>query len=305
MEHSKDCDNSLGFVVVEAILHLMSEWLYSQAGQIVRPDSNTWFQLLNGRLQVPTEAFCSSIERLRKFWELAPHMMEVTTININALASVVLPTLSKSAFKTEKDFNEALAKEATERVQRKYEATGSFRQATGYDLDRALSIFENFLKRTTTLDGAVRAVLESQLTLGWTAFETLTEGLWKAAASYFPDSTVGFDNPHFRSLRAIRETYKELSPTGNEINDILGNPDLRKLSLVRNVLVHKSGIVDYTFLDGAAEIGWTVKDVIDQPIKIDGLRVKELMNPVIETARALILALDKWITAKLQTEARP
>jgi hypothetical protein len=292
------------FVFLEAILHLMSEWLYAQAGQIVPPDSQLWFKLLNHQLHTPTEAFCASFERLHKFWELAPHMMEITAVNIIAQYDVIFD--AGKTYKppsNEEAFKEMLGREIIARAEQKFKETGSLKEATGYDLDRGIKAFEQFVKRNTLLDGAVRAVLESQLTLSWTAFETLAEDAWKAALVCHPG--CGAKSPYFRRLESIRETYRSLSPTSGEINAILSNPDLRKLNLVRNVLVHKSGIVDQQFLDGAAEIAWSVSDLHDQLIHIDGARVKELVNPVIRCGEELILAVDRWVTGKTQSQSAP
>jgi hypothetical protein len=275
----------------------MAEWLYAQAGQLVQVDPKLWFGLLNPTLQVPTEAFGSSIERLRKFWELSPHMMEVTAANIKAQHDFIFEAgTTYQVPSTEEEFNKLMVEEITKRVAKKFEQTGSLKEATGYDLERGIKAFDEFLKRTTTLDGAVRSVLESQITLTWTAFEILSEDLWKAIQALYPQCVTL--KPHFRRLESIRETYKDLSPTSNEINAILARSELRKLSLVRNLLIHKSGKVDQQFLDGVAEISWGISDPRDQLIDIHGGRVKELLNPVIDAAQELILAVDQWMTAK-------
>jgi hypothetical protein len=70
--------------IEEAILHVLADWLHAQIGQIKLPDPQLWFKLLNHQLNGPTQAFCVSFERLRRFWELAPHMMEVTAATIIA-----------------------------------------------------------------------------------------------------------------------------------------------------------------------------------------------------------------------------
>jgi hypothetical protein len=275
----------------------MSEWLYAYAGQITPPDSKLWLKLLNPQLHVSTEAFCSSMERLRKFWELSPHMMEVTAANIKALHDFIFEAgRTYQVPETREAFEKLMVGEITKRAEQKFKETGSLKEATGYDLERGIKAFDEFLKRTTTLDGAVRAVLESQITLSWTAFETLAEDLWNAALACHPGSAT--QKPYFRRLESIRETYKGLSPTSNEINAVLANPDLRKLNLVRNVLIHKAGIVDQQFLDGAADIAWNSGDTLSQLIRIDGARVKELVNPVVRSGEELIRSVDRWITAK-------
>lgn len=275
----------------------MSEWLYAQAGQIKPLDSKLWFDLLNARLQKPTDAFDKSIIRLRKFWELAPHIMEVTAANVKALHDFIFEAgKTYQVPATEEEFNKLMISEIARRAEEKYKETGSLKEATGFDLGRGIEAFDKFLRRTTTLDEAIRALLEAQLVGAWSAFETLTEELWNATSSYFPDD-FNF-KPRFRRLESIRDTYKQLIPASDEINEILANNDLRKLNLVRNVLVHRAGKVDYDFLDGAEKIGWNSGEIIDRPIIINGRRVKELVNPVVKAGEDLIRALDRWITSK-------
>ena len=295
-------NNILDSPALEAIIHLMSEWLYAQAGQIAPVDSGLWLKLLSPSLHAPTDAFSASVERLHKFWELSPHMMEVTAANIKAQHDFIFQAgKTYQVPATKEAFEKLMVEEIKKRAEKKFKETGSLKDAIGYDLERGIKAFDEFLKRTTTLDGAVRAVLESQITLSWTAFETLAEDLWNAALACHPGSAT--QKPYFRRLESIRETYKCLSPTSNEINAVLASPDLRKLNLVRNVLIHKAGIVDQQFLDGAAEIAWNSGDTLGQLIRIDGARVKELVNPMVRSGEELIRSVDRWITAK--TRGRP
>ena len=277
----------------------MSEWSYAHAGQIPRPNRKLWLNVSNRQLHIPIEAYCSSMERLREFWQLAPHMMEVTAANLLAQHEFIFEAgKTYQVPPTEEEFNKLMVEEITKRVAKKYKQTGSLREATGYDIERGIKAFDGFLRHTTSLDGAVRAILESQITLSWTAFEALAEDLWNAALACHPGSAT--QKPHFRRLQSIRESYESLSPTSNEINAVLANPDLRKLNLVRNVLIHKAGIVDQQFLDGAGEIGWNSGNNLGQLIRIDGARVKELVSPLVQSSERLIRSVDKWITAKRQ-----
>jgi hypothetical protein len=237
------------------------------------------------------------MERLREFWQLAPHMMEVTAANLLAQHEFIFEAgKTYQVPPTEEEFNKLMVEEITKRAAKKYKQTGSLKEATGYDIERGIKAFDGFLRHTTSLDGAVRAILESQITLSWSAFEALAEDLWNAALACHPGSAT--QKPHFRRLQSIRESYKSLSPTSNEINAVLANPDLRKLNLVRNVLIHKAGIVDQQFLDGAGEIGWNSGNNLGQLIRIDGARVKELVSPLVQSSERLIRSVDKWITGK-------
>lgn len=118
-------------------------------------------------------------------------------------------------------------------------------------------------------------------------------------------------NGRFRRLETIREAFASFVPVTATINgqfkspntdiiSILANPDLRKLNLVRNVIVHKSGIVDGEFLTEAGKIDWIVSDQENQPIQINGRRVRELVSPVVQAGESLIRAVDHWITLHKQ-----
>jgi hypothetical protein len=275
----------------------MSDWLYAQAGQIVQPDPKLWSGLLNYQLQDPTRVFCTNIERLLMFWKLSPHMMEVAAANIRAQYEVILDAgTSYQMPETPEAFDKMLATEISARAKRKYRETGSLKEATGYDIKRGVNVFDEFLRRNTSLDGAVRALLESQITLAWTAFETLSEDVWQAVQACHPQSVT--TRPNFRRLESIRATYRGLLPTSENINTILSDSEIRKLNLVRNIVVHKGGIVDQEFLDQAEKIAWHVSDPLYKLIHIDGARVKELVNPAIRAGEDLIRAVDKWLAAK-------
>jgi hypothetical protein len=288
---------------LEATIHLMSEWLYAQAGQIEDTDPELWLCLCNSELHRPVDAFCSSIKRVRSFWALAPHLMEFVATTIHAQWEVVIDcgkTVERP--KNEEEFHKIINEEIRRRVKEKVKAGASFRHAIGYDLQRSVSNIEAWVRKNPELRAPVRALLESQIILAWTAFETLAEDLWRAATIGIWDSNKA---SKFRRLDDIRKTYKALSPSSDWINSILNDLCLVKLSLIRHLIVHKSGIVDQRFLDESAKKSWNDHgEVINQPIRVDGARVKELVNPVVCVAQQLIQATDAWMKeSRNQTEA--
>ena len=195
--------------------------------------------------------------------------------------------------KDEVEFRQLLAREVTRRVKAKIYQTEPITDGSGYDLSRSLKELVAWSKHNPKIETTMRALLESQLVLTWTAFETLAEDTWKAATAGAPDSFT--KKPTFRRLRDIQQTYEALVPTSDWINSILADVGLRQLNLVRHVLVHKSGIVDQKFLDDAAEIGWNHGEVLDQPLRVNGVRVRDLANPVIFSAQQLIRGVDRWM----------
>jgi hypothetical protein len=238
-------------------------------------------------------------------------MMEILHVHREATRKVVRERLGKDFLTaSEKALHwPDIEKEVITRIKSKYEETGSLKEAADYDLERGIKVFSDYVRKTTTLDYGVRAVLEAQLILAWTAFETLAEDLWKGAQELHSTSLA--PQGYFRRLDSIKDAYASFSavnvtingypktPTAN-INVLFSKPDLRKLNLIRNLLVHKAGIVDQIFLSDTAKIDWIVPDQLGQPVQLDGLRVRELINPVIEAGQKLIRSVDCWMNLKTQ-----
>ena len=98
----------------------------------------------------------------------------------------------------------------------------------------------------------------------------------------------------FQSLDKIKGHYKDAF--GNDIiKGILDDVSLLKLFFIRNVLLHKAGIVDKKFLDRVASIAWTVDAELNKQLPINGALVRDLINPAIKLAGDLIAAVDEQI----------
>lgn len=151
-------------------------------------------------------------------------------------------------------------------------------------------ILDSWANRHSSLTLGIRAVLLAQLSLAWTAFEILSSDLWVAAVNERPNplavnfaktppqgkrksqpKSIAITNlsryanrdfnlskvmgnlfvsekkADFTSLRTTRFAYDKAFGTSTRV---LANPDLRLLELVRNLVLHRAGIVDDTFLKG-------------------------------------------------------
>jgi hypothetical protein len=276
----------------------MPDWRYTEAGQIEEPVD--WLQTRSSALWSSIQAFTSNIERIRAFWKLTPELVEEASVNAVQLSQTIVEVTGQP-FVTLEELNPAVQQEVIDRlatrVARRFLETGSVDEAAGYNFERALARFEEITGNNPTMGEAIYATLSAQLILGWTAFETLAGDVWKAARP----SSLPIEGFKFQSLRGIREAYRAAFVTdGERVNGALSDAALSKLSFVRNLLVHKSGVVDQKFLDDAASISWLVSDEINNKISLDGARVRDLINPVIQRTEELILAVDEWLTAALR-----
>lgn len=175
-------------------------------------------------------------------------------------------------------------------------------------------------------------VLKSILIQNWTATEVLLGDLWEAAVNECPEelafppqknpkdpekvvsvkslSKYGF-NPsekmgsllketmNFQTLDGARNAYRRTFWKHEKpIHRAILDSSLTRLSLVRNIIVHRAGIIDEMFLKGAKDVPLLAP--ISAPgagrhIDLDGEMVQNLLE--ISTGRCLdlILAVGSWL----------
>jgi hypothetical protein len=126
-------------------------------------------------------------------------------------------------------------------------------------------------------------------------FERITYGTYDASELM---GTLLREQFKFQTLSGIRAAYSSaFSKRSEQIDAALADHSLDKLNLVRNVLLHKAGIVDDKFVKGADSLSWSILAEEEKPLPLTGQIVKELINPAFQCAEKLILAVDDWITA--------
>jgi hypothetical protein len=100
-------------------------------------------------------------------------------------------------------------------------------------------------------------------------------------------------NVAFDSLWAIRAAYScAFNKRRTAVDDALSDPSLDVLSLVRNVLVHRSGVVDDKYLLAVRNVRNAPRAALNAPLSFNGDRVAKLIKPVIATSLKLISAVD-------------
>jgi len=180
---------------------------------------------------------------------------------------------------------------------------------------------------------AMEGLLSSMLIGAWTAFETIAGDLWEATVNARPEQIMQTliqrnDPPNkgvgksvplwvikkynydlsgqmgrvlkerytFTKLDGLREAYSQAF-ANTPIVDVVNETAIDALNLIRNVLIHKAGIIDDEFVERAAndqELRGLQKG---KALPLDGQFVASKVSPVIQCAVRLFSAADDWLDA--------
>ncbi len=178
------------------------------------------------------------------------------------------------------------------------------------------------------LEGIAAAILIG----AWTAFETLSTDLWIAAVNQRPH-TLGHSEPkasddvvvfqrksilldhirdwdfdlrehmgdaiaykfNFQSLKGIRHAYEKTFPDESTVNEPLKHPDLWLLSSIRNLYVHRGGIIDVTFDRNVQSNEELAVLGIGEELRPSSDLIKQLLQSAYRCSVDLLLAVDKWL----------
>jgi hypothetical protein len=185
----------------------------------------------------------------------------------------------------------------------------------------------------------LRAILVTQITGTWTAFEVLAADLWEAALNAHPETlsalsafaaggqpksgrdqektialseigkhrfdltskmgTVLREKFNFQRLSEIVRAYQSAFDDIN-VRSAISSQDLKALSEVRHVFVHRAGVADQDFVHEVRNIATLNHISIGDPISVDGEFIEKIVTPAVEAALHLIEAVDEWIIANPQ-----
>jgi hypothetical protein len=182
---------------------------------------------------------------------------------------------------------------------------------------------------------AVQSTMAAMLIGLWTSFESLAQDTWITTVNLRPDPLAtrvlnrnvdlgtgtqlksippdqiigqGFDLRRsmgstlfrlravdFQQLKTIRLAYKvafsdELEPIFEQHHD-----ELFELEAIRNLFVHKGGIIDRKFVERMGN-KLELKDKINNSLCVTGGTVAHKAKIVVDCSTQLIQAIDKWIT---------
>jgi len=162
--------------------------------------------------------------------------------------------------------------------------------------------------KTELMNEALHGLLQTIIIQAWSAFEVLAEDLYKNTLKEGLSSIAPYTDKErqkhwlgFASRERIRNTFAFVFKVDNSrIISALSSTDLDALALVRNVLVHKAGVIDGIFLSGSKplpQIAYFHGLGLGKEILLTGDWVRKLVDPVIPIGFDLLNAVDSWIQA--------
>lgn len=105
---------------------------------------------------------------------------------------------------------------------------------------------------------------------------------------------------NFTVLASIRRAYfAAFTKSRGDIEEAILHQSLDALSAVRNLLVHRAGIIDQKFLadsNGIASLEPLRKFGLRNPAEFTGDVVRDVVKPVLETSTRLVVSVDAWLT---------
>jgi hypothetical protein len=100
----------------------------------------------------------------------------------------------------------------------------------------------------------------------------------------------------FSRFESIREAYASAFDRDfTQIDQALSNAALDALNAVRNLIVHKDGIVDAEFLKKRSTLTSLPKGQVGKILFLDGEIIVALIKPAITAANQLLRAVDDWL----------
>jgi hypothetical protein len=197
--------------------------------------------------------------------------------------------------------------------------------------------FEDLVKHVDDeLRGAYDTLMSAQLVLLWTTVETLAGDLWEAAVNFHPQGLASMNargratgqegkslpmsflernryhiddkmgtilkehrRTAFQTFDNIKDTYQDTFPPECRASQdaFWDNRGVKTASAVRNLIVHRAGVVDDKFLrdcSGDSRVrGYNAGD----QFYLDGESLSELQRDLTFFASELILEVDLWLDA--------
>ena len=147
----------------------------------------------------------------------------------------------------------------------------------------------------------LKAILFGMIVDSWTAFEVLSEDLFTALQILKPGLVMGSKAVGFRSRGRIRDSYKKWVKDP-AIDAALRDKAIDAIALLRNVLVHASGVADDDFVVGVKttpllNVYSSLND--GDEVKVYGDVVKLILDNYIEAALSFLTAVDNWMVGQM------
>jgi len=173
-----------------------------------------------------------------------------------------------------------------------------FKEAT-FNVDKLWST-------TELLNDPLHALLQSIVIQAWSSLEVLIEDLCRysiklGSASLSVPTEKQWRSLGFRSRNKFRATYDFVFPSDNaKIKNILRSQEIDSLALVRNVLVHKAGIIDDEFMKGSKfnpQLDYYRSLGEGAEILMTGYKMRSLVDPCMPLGYDLGNTVNSWLFA--------
>jgi hypothetical protein len=269
-------------------------------------------------LKPACDVYAAHLGTLRSLWFIMPEVIVATWHHMQLQSQACLRILGRPNLTNRDMTNLSLLKaievemasinrrETTEQVKLMLECPPSDPMTPFKDDLRIglVMLHEITTRADQSIAEGMRSLFVSQLLQAWTAFETLIENLWKAVASQFPNALPKPAAKYrFRSREKFRIAYLDLFGANGQVNSIINDRRIDRLSVLRNLIVHTGSVVDQTFIDDCsiANISEWNGLKLGQRVPIDGATVANLVHPVVKLGIDLLREADTWITAKCKS----
>jgi hypothetical protein len=104
------------------------------------------------------------------------------------------------------------------------------------------------------------------------------------------------DYPNFSRLDGIRGAYATaFFKNANAVDNALSNDDLDALNAVRNLIVHRSAVIDREYNDRSKHLDIPKGEEGDR--LLDGDIVINLLRPALKCSIALLASVDNWLAS--------
>jgi hypothetical protein len=97
-------------------------------------------------------------------------------------------------------------------------------------------------------------------------------------------------------LRGIKDAYEAaFYKDSDSIDRIVQSDVFERLSALRNLIVHRSGIADDEYIQRTRETAGLPDLQRGEKLRVDGKMIAELLSGATNQASKLILAVDHWL----------
>jgi hypothetical protein len=299
---------------------------YSKAGDFKRPPADLATSLKTKSLRPIAEAFVANIDRLHAFWKHAPILAQFVQVHTTIINHLIW---EESGGKTIMPTDDPELRSRVETRMRDGVHDPKWINFAKASFDKSAQRYDLLLSGIDNADKALLASFSAQLLQVWTAFESLSNDLWVKAFNERPTRLVpqwskgsqdkqdksipitdlhraGFDvrnkmgtilrdrgRVSFNSIETTKKAYERAF--GDFVGQFFDNPQLRVLELTRNLIAHRAGKIDSTFIKEIPSNHPFGLLEDENDLQLTDEIVRDLCSVSIESSIRIIQYVDNWM----------